>query len=171
MAKVTESLERSLPQSLDLERAVLGAILAGHKQRHELLDALRREDFFNIDGPHATLFSLMVALHGEGIEPDLLAVHDALIRTAQAEKAGGIAYLSGITDGIPLAGDMMHAARRLRQMAVYRRAIHAADSIKQLAFEQAESPISAYLRWRATWKAPRMTVLHTWTLPNLRCWS
>jgi replicative DNA helicase len=144
VGKVVEAIERPLPHSAELERAILGAILAGHKQRYELLDAIRKEDFFDgqcVDGPHATLFSLMTALQGEGIEPDLLAVHDALIRTGQADKVGGTAYLSGISDGIPLASDMMHAAQRLRQMAVYRQAIYAADSIKNLAFEQAESPL------------------------------
>jgi len=65
-----------------------------------------------------------------------------LLRSGQIEAAGGVAYLSAISDGIPLAGDMMHAARRLRQMAVYRQTIYAADSIKQLAFEQSASPAS-----------------------------
>jgi replicative DNA helicase len=104
-----------------------------------LLDTLRPGDFF--DTRHVELFSAMLALYGDGIEPDLLAVHDALIRTGKAETVGGISYLSSISDGIPLAGDMMHAARRLRQMAVYRQAIHAAHAIEELAFEQAESPL------------------------------
>lgn len=139
MGKVAEATARPLPQSLDLERAVLGAILAGHKQRNELLDALRPGDF--LCSPNRTIFEASHSLCGQGVQPDLLAVHDALIRSGQIEKAGGVAYLSGISDGIPLAGDMMHAARRLRHMAVYRETIHAAHSIEELAFEQAESPI------------------------------
>jgi replicative DNA helicase len=142
VGKLTEPLLRPLPNSYELERAVLGAILAGHKQRHELLEAVRSEDFF--DSPHATLFALMAAQQAEGFAPDLLAIHDALIRTGQAEKIGGIAYLSGIADGIPLNGDMMHAARRLRHMAAYREAIHAARSIEILAFEQTESPLKFF---------------------------
>jgi replicative DNA helicase len=140
VGKVTEAIERPLPQSLELEKAVLGSILAGHKQRGELLDTLKPEDFF--DGlPNRVIFEVSCSLHEQGIEPDLLAVHDALIRNGKIEKAGGVAYLSGISDGIPLAGDMMHAARRLRQMAVCRRSIHVADSIKHLAFERTDSPL------------------------------
>jgi replicative DNA helicase len=145
VGKVVENLERPLPQSNELERAVLGAILAGHEQRSELLDTIRREDFFTVshaETPHAALFSLMVGLQAEGIEPDLLAVHDASLRTGQLDKVGGTAYLSSIADGIPLRGDMMQAARRLRQMSVYRQAIHAADAIKELAFEQSASPVA-----------------------------
>jgi len=139
VGKVAETIEGPLPQSAELERAVLSAVLAGHRQRTELLDAIRAEDFF--DGRHSALFSAMLALSSEGTEPDLLSVHDALIRTGRAEIVGGAAYLSSISDGIPLAGDMMHAARRLRYMAVYRQTIHTAESIKDLAFEQSESPV------------------------------
>lgn len=139
MGKVAELLERPLPHSLDLERAVLGSILAGHRHRAELMDTVRVEDFF--DWPNQKVFAAMVVLHSEGIQPDLLAVHDSLIRNSQIEAIGGVGYLSGIADGIPLAGDMIHTARRLRQMAVYRQVIHTAESIKQLAFEQSESPM------------------------------
>jgi len=104
-----------------------------------LLDAVRPDDFF--DKRHAAIFSVMVDLSGAGAEPDLLAVHDDLLRTGRSEGVGGAPYLSSISDGIPLGGDMMHAVRRLRHMAVYRQAIHAAQSIKDLAFEQGDSPV------------------------------
>lgn len=138
MGKVAEQIERPLPQSLELEKAVLGAILAGHKQRSELLDTLRVKDFF--DAPNQKIFTALVGLYEQGTQPDLLAAHDALVRSAQIESLGGIAYLSSISDGIPLAGDMMHTARRLREMAAYREAISTADFVKERAFEQGGSP-------------------------------
>lgn len=138
MAKVTEQIERALPQSAELEKAVLGAILAGHKQRTELLDAVGREDFFH--KPHQIIFGTLADLFEGGTQPDLLAAHDALLRSGQLESAGGVAYLSGISDGIPVTGDMLHTARRLREMSAYREAIHTAEFIKQQAFEQTGSP-------------------------------
>ena len=142
MGKVTQAaelIERPLPNSVELERAALGAILAGHKQRAELLDALRPGDFFH--GHNRLIFSIALSLQTEGISPDLLACHDALIRNGQAETAGGPAYLASLLDGgVPLGGDMLHAVRRLQQMAVYRETIHITHSIQQLAFEQSEAP-------------------------------
>ncbi len=90
-----ETIERPLPQSAELEKAVLGAILVGHKQRAELLNTLQSDDFF--DRPNGTIFAAMLALHGNGVEPDLLGIHDMLIRNGQTEAAGGPAYLSAIT--------------------------------------------------------------------------
>jgi replicative DNA helicase len=123
---------------MELETAVLGAILAGHKQRGELLDTLRSADFF--DRPNQTIFGVLASLYEAGTQPDLLAAHDALMRGGQIEGVGGVAYLSGISDGIPLAGDMMHAARRLRQLSAFRDAINIAEFLKDRAFEQECSP-------------------------------
>lgn len=52
----------------------------------------------------------------------------------------GTAYLSGISDGIPLAGNMMYTARRLREMAACREAISTADFIMECASQQEGSP-------------------------------
>jgi replicative DNA helicase len=141
VGKVTQSnelIERPLPNSAELERAVLGAIMAGHKQRYELLDALRPGDFFH--GHNRMIFSTALTLQSEGIPPDLLACSDALLRGGRAEASGEIAYLASLVDGVPLAGDMHHAVRRLQQMAACRETIHITHSIQQLAFEQSESP-------------------------------
>jgi replicative DNA helicase len=134
----TDSLVPALPQSAELEKAILGAILAGHKQRAELVDTLRAEDFFG--EWHRKIFLAVLALQNEGQSPDLLSVHDVLERGATLAEIGGIAYLASLGDGVPLAGDMLHSARKLREKSVYRQAIHVADSIQQLAFEQADTP-------------------------------
>ena len=133
-----EPLKRPLPHSQELEKAILGAILAGHKQRAELIDMLRTEDFFN--EWHRRIFKVVLELQSEGQSADLLAVHDLLERGAALEGVGGIAYLASLGDGLPLGSDMLQSARNLRNKAVYRQAIRAASAIEQLAFEQAETP-------------------------------
>ena len=138
VTQATELMERPLPNSVELEKAALGAILAGHKQRAELLDALRPSDFFH--DHNRLIFSAALSLQTEGIAPDLLACHDALVRNGQADTAGGTGYLAGLSDGVPLSGDMLYAVRRLQRMTTCRETIHLTHSIQQLAFEQSEAP-------------------------------
>jgi replicative DNA helicase len=57
------------------------------------------------------------------------------------EAVGGTAYLASIGDGIHTAGDIMHIALRLREMATFRTMIYAMAKIQRLAFEQAETPV------------------------------
>jgi replicative DNA helicase len=130
-----EELEKILPHDDLLERSLLGAILAGHRQSSEVLDALKSEDFFN--DHHRRIASIMLGLYAAGTPVDLLSVYDELVRNGQCEVAGGAAYVSSLGDGVANAGDILYVLRGIRRMAVYRQVIHVAENIKQLAFEQA----------------------------------
>ncbi len=126
-----------LPHDDLMERAILGAILAGHRQAGELLDTVKPGDFFN--DRHKMILTSMLALHEVGSRPDLLAVHDDLVKNDSAEKAGGVAYVASLLDGIALKSDVLYVLRGLRRMAAFRQAVHLADNVKQLALEQAGS--------------------------------
>src|SRR5467141_2763400 len=98
-----------LPHDDLMERAVLGAILAGHRQAGELLDTLQPADFFNpgkVDSAHAKLSKCLLALHQAGTRPDLLSVHDELTRNGESEAVGGVAYVASLLDGIALKSDV-----------------------------------------------------------------
>jgi replicative DNA helicase len=126
-----------LPHDDLMERAVLGAILAGHQQSSELLDTLKPEDFLN--AWHRRIVESILNLHATGGRPDLLAVHDDLARNATAEAAGGIAYVASLLDGVAIKSDVLYVLRGLRRMAAFRQAVHLAENVRQLALEQAGS--------------------------------
>src|SRR6266478_4697940 len=133
----TETIENSVPHDDLMERSLLGAILAGHRQASEVLDALRPEDFF--DGRHRIIAGAMIEMHAAGTTVDLLSMHDGLGLQGNSEAAGGTPYLASLTDGAVRAGDVLYVLRGLRRMAAFRQAIHLAENVKQLAFEQAGS--------------------------------
>ena len=133
----TEAIEKSLPHDDLMERTLLGAILAGHQQASEVLDVLKPEDFF--DDRHRVIAGAMQEMHADGTPVDLLSMHDRLGLEGNSESAGGTPYLASLTDGALRAGDVLYVVRRLRRMSTFRQAIHLAENVKQLAFEQAGS--------------------------------
>src|SRR5438309_701888 len=98
-----------MPHDDLMERAVLGAIIAGHHQSGELLDTLKPDDFFN--DWNKRIVASVLDLHKAGSRPDLLAVHDELVKNNDAEKAGGVAYVAGLLDGIALKSDVLYVLR------------------------------------------------------------
>jgi replicative DNA helicase len=120
-----------------MERAVLGAILAGHTQASELLHVVKPEDFFDLR--HRRIAKVILDLYEAGNRPDLLAVHDEFARSGEAESVGGTPYIASLPEGMALKGDIFYAVRGLRRMASFRQAMHLAENIKQLAHEQAGS--------------------------------
>ena len=120
-----------------MEKALLGAILSGHKQSFEVLDLIKPADFFF--QPHTTIAKAVLKLNAEGTKADLLSVHDALSLSGEIQSVGGIAYVAGLLDAKAISSDILYLVRGLRRMAAFRQAIHLAESIKKLAFEQGGS--------------------------------
>ena len=132
-----QQIAKPLPHDDLMERAVLGAVLAGHQNAIELLDTMKAEDFFDLR--HRKIAKVMLDLHAAGNRPDLLAVHDEFARVGESESVGGTPYIASLLEGIALRGDVLYIIRGLRRMASFRGAVYLAENIKQLAMEQAGS--------------------------------
>lgn len=102
-------VDASLPHNLDMERALLGSILLDN-QCISVVDA-KPEDMFA--DRHRVIFTTIMKLMNEVHPVDGFLVCDVLKREGLLEKAGGIAYLAGLTDGVPI-GDHSFVQRYSR---------------------------------------------------------
>src|SRR5579862_1325939 len=132
------TLERALPQNLEAERSVLGAILIENHVLNAAIEKLKPEDFF-FDA-HRRIFNYMIQLGEAQQAIDLVTLSDQLRRKGELEAAGGAAYLSQLVDGVPRVSNLEHYARIIRKAARARRLIYAADSLKEVIFA-GEDPI------------------------------
>ena len=129
-----KEIDRPVPQDAEMEKALLGAILSGHKQTMQVLDLLKAQDFFF--SQHVAIAQAIWNLSADGIKPDLLSVHDRLSVSGQLEAAGGIGYVAALLDTKAVSSDVLYIVRGLRRMAAFRDAVHLAECIKALALEQ-----------------------------------
>src|SRR5437879_12214609 len=84
---VDATLEKPLPNNLDAERSVLGAILLDNHALNRAIEHLRPEDFF-LD-QHRRGFTQMIAV-GEGQQAiDLVTLTEVLHRKRELEAHGG----------------------------------------------------------------------------------
>jgi replicative DNA helicase len=130
---VDTTLEKPLPNNLDAERSVLGAILLDNNALNPAIEHLRPEDFF-LD-QHRRVFTQMIAL-GEGQQAiDLVTLTEELNRKGELEASGGAPYLASLADGMPKVTNIEHYARIVKEKAILRNLIHATHNIQQRAFE------------------------------------
>ena len=132
--------ERSLPQNLDAERALLGSILLDNAALNVVGGMLRAEDFF-ADG-HRLIFEQVVNLSEKNRTVDVVTLSDELKKTGLLEKAGGIVYMAGLSDGVPV-GDyafVLNYARIIKEKSILRRLINASSNVMSRAFEASEDP-------------------------------
>jgi replicative DNA helicase len=130
---VDVTLEKPLPNNLDAERSVLGAILLDNNALNAAIENLRPEDFF-LD-QHRRVFTQMISLGENQQAIDLVTLTEELHRKGDLEASGGAPYLASLADGMPRVSNVEHYARIVKEKALLRNLIHATHNIQQRAFE------------------------------------
>src|SRR5512141_1722702 len=119
--------EKGLPQNLDAERSVLGAILLDPASLASVFPILKEDDFF--PDTHRRIYRSMTDLAQRSAEIDVLTLKEDLDRSGSIEKAGGVAYLSALLDAVPDVANVEHYARIVKEKATLRRLIRAGQRI------------------------------------------
>ena len=132
------TLERTLPNSIESERAVLGAIILDHKAIFPAAEILTVEDFYLED--HREIFRAMLALAEDETSIDLITLREELRRRGKEEAAGGPAYVASLTDGLPRGLNVGHYARTVREKATSRQLIQLSSEVMSRCYEGEERP-------------------------------
>lgn len=124
---------RKPPQAIDIEEAVLGAMLLEAEAVTELMSVLKPEHFYK--KAHRQIYAAMaeLALHGNPV--DILTVSDELARRGELDEAGGTAYLSALSTRIGSAAHIDYHARILQEKYLQREMISVAYGVLHDAFE------------------------------------
>ena len=136
MATPTTSLERPMPQHMEAERSILGAILLDNNALNAAIEKLKPEDFFH--DHHRRIYQQMIALGETQQAIDLVTLTDQLERNGELESSGGPAYIAQLMDGVPHVTNVEHYARIVKEKSLLRALIHATHSIQQQALEAEE---------------------------------
>ncbi len=136
------SLEKNLPNNLEAERSILGAILLDDKAIFTVLETLKSHDFY-LEG-HRRIFEKMSLLTARSRPIDLVTLKDELQRSDELESAGGAAYLASLTDGLPRAINIEHYAQIVREKSTLRRLIQISNEIMARSY-QSEEPATEIL--------------------------
>ena len=119
--------EKTLPQNLEAERSVLGAILLDPVSISLVVPILKQDDFF--PDTHRRIFGAMMELSQRSAEIDVLTLKEELDRNGAVDKIGGASYLTSLLDGVPDVGNVEHYARIVKEKSTLRRLIRTGQRI------------------------------------------
>ncbi|MEE2790615.1 MAG: replicative DNA helicase [Acidobacteriota bacterium] len=132
--------ERSLPQNLEAERCVLGAILIHNDNFNQAAELIDADDFFR--DAHRRVFDKMVDLNEKGEVIDLVTLKDELGRSGDLDRVGGPAYIASLVDGVPRSTHVEHYAQIVKEKSTLRNLIFSANRILETAYNAAEESAS-----------------------------
>ena len=134
MPKTPTDPHRLPPQNLEAEQCVLGSILLQQGALVKILELVNPEDFYR--DAHKIIFSAMVALFEKNEPQDIITVTNILKDKNQLEEIGGPAYLSNLTDIVPVAANIIYYAQIIRSKSILRRLILTCTEIASRCYEE-----------------------------------
>ena len=122
------------PQALDLEEAVLGAMMIDKKGVDDVIDILHPEVFYK--EAHQHIYEAIYILFQNSEPTDLLTVANQLRKTAQLDLVGGDFYLIGLTQKVSSSAHIEFHARIILQKYIQRKLISISSEIIEEAYDE-----------------------------------
>ena len=122
------------PQALDLEEAVLGAMMTDKKGIDEVIDILHPEAFY--DKRHQEIYAAVYALFQNSEPIDLLTVSNQLRKEGKLEIAGGDFYIIGLTQKVASSAHIEFHSRIILEKFIQRKLISISSEIIESAYDE-----------------------------------
>jgi len=133
IADIVQELGKIPPQALELEEAVLGAIMLEKDAIHAVSDILKAECFYK--ETHRLIFETVVTLYRKMEPIDLLTVTEELRKQEKLELVGGPYYLTQLTSKVASAAHIEYHARIVAQKYIQRELIRVSSEIQEKSFD------------------------------------
>lgn len=122
------------PQALDLEEAVLGAMMLEKNAVNDAIDILKPDSFYK--EAHQRIFQAIHELFQESQPIDILTVTARLRQKGELELVGGPMYISQLTNRVASAANVEYHARIISQKHILRELIRISSETITNAFEE-----------------------------------
>lgn len=121
------------PQALDMEEAVLGAIMLEKEAVINIIDILKPESFYK--PAHQKIFRAISDLHIRECPVDLYTVTEELRAHQELDEVGGPVYLTQLTSKVVSAANSDFHARIVQQKYIQRELIRVSTEIQTRSFD------------------------------------
>ncbi|HZV13625.1 MAG TPA: replicative DNA helicase [Candidatus Kapabacteria bacterium] len=129
------------PQALEIELALLGAMLVDNSCISAVADFVDAEAFY-LDA-HKKIYAAIISLYQRGEPADILIVSEELRRRSELDAAGGTVYLSELTSSIASSANAENYAKIIAEKSILRFLISIASDIATRCFEESADAFQA----------------------------
>ncbi len=132
-AALQERSGRVPPQALDVEQAVLGAVLIERDAIPRTIELLPNDAFYS--NKHRKIFAAVLALFERGDPVDLITVSEELRRRNELEEVGSTSYLTELTAQVATAANVEYHSRIIAEKSLLRKMIETMTGLVGEAYD------------------------------------
>ncbi|MDB5224800.1 MAG: replicative helicase, replicative helicase [Candidatus Adlerbacteria bacterium] len=124
------------PQSLESEKALLGALMIRPEGMIDTTDVLSPDAFYS--EKHRILYAAMMTLYGKNEPIDIESVRACLADNKQLDGIGGVSYLAELVSNVPAASNAVFYGNQVQKKFMLRQLIDAGEYIAEIGFDEGE---------------------------------
>jgi replicative DNA helicase len=125
--------EKIPPQSIEVEQAVLGAMLLDKEAIGKAVEIIDKDSFYRDD--HQKIFSAIVDLYDKNQPVDIITVSDELTKRKELDNLGGRVYLLELTEKIATTANIEYHANIILEKATLRKLIGTSTQIVSQCYD------------------------------------
>ena len=122
-----------LPQNIEAEEAVLGAILVNPEVITKVVETLKPESFYK--PAHKYVYEAMLQLFNSNERIDIVSVSDVLSYMSRLETVGGRAFINDLSYKTITTSNIEYYARIVQEKAIKRSLINAGGEIVSFGYD------------------------------------
>jgi replicative DNA helicase len=122
------------PQAIDVEEAVLGAMMLDRDALSNVIDSLRVETFYKDE--HQRIFAIIRDLFADSKPVDILTVVQQLRKSGELELVGGANFVTSLTNRIASTANIEYHTRILNQKQIQRELIRVSSDIIRESYDE-----------------------------------
>ena len=122
------------PQAIELEEAVLGALMLDNEALSDTIDILKPEYFYKME--HQKIFDAIIVLFNESKPVDILTVIEQLKKAGELENIGGAFYITQLTNNVASSANTEYHARIIVEKFIQRSLIQISSTIIKESFDE-----------------------------------
>jgi replicative DNA helicase len=122
------------PQAVEIEEAVLGALMLDRDSLANVIDSLKEDTFYRLE--HQKIFAAIFQLFRDSKPVDILTVVQELKKRGDIDIVGGASYVTSLTNRVASTANIEFHTRILNQKQIQRELIKVSSEIIKDAYEE-----------------------------------
>ena len=131
--KSQEDLSKLMPQNIDAEEAILGAILVNPSCMNRIVESLKPESFYKPANRY--VYEAMLQLYNGEDKIDIVSVSDVLNVNQKLELVGGRAFINDLSYNTITTANVEYYAKIVQEKAIKRSLINAGSEIVSSGYD------------------------------------
>ena len=125
---------RTLPQNLEAEQSVLGAMIVERSAIAEAAEELTFEDFYTES--HREIFKAILDLYGKDMPVDIITLVEHLNATGKVDQCGGISYVTKLSTSVASISNVSSYVKIVKDKSTLRKLIRISNETIEDAYKK-----------------------------------